>query len=65
MVDDSRSGVRVEIKPDTVTFYRKYKNGEQGRIVSELVNKQGWRLLDVKWDAGYQSPVFEKEVIIL
>lgn len=62
MIDYSRRGHRVQIKPGVRTFYRAFKGHETGTILCEIENGVGNRLLEVEWDGLGQSPVFPNEV---
>lgn len=64
MIDYTRRGTRVRIKPGIVTFYRRFTGQEQGTIVSELENGVGRKLIEVEWDGLGQSPVFPDDIIV-
>ena len=65
MIDRSRRGTRVRIKPGIVTFYRRFTGHEEGTIVCELDNGVGRRLIECAWNDGSQSPVFPEDIIVL
>lgn len=65
MIDYTRRGTRVRIKPGIVTFYRRFTGHEEGAIVCELENGVGRKLVECEWDGIGQSPVFEEDIIIL
>ena len=65
MIDRSRRGTRVRIKPGIVTFYRRFTGHEEGTIVCELQNGVGRRLIEVEWDGIGQSPVFPDDITVL
>lgn len=65
MINRTRQGTRVRIKPGVVTFYRKYPLGLEGLIVSECENGVGRSLIDVMWIDGNQSPVFESDIELM
>lgn len=65
MINRTRHGQRVKIKPGIVTFYRKYPVGLEGMIISECENGVGRCLIDVMWIDGNQSPVFDSDIDVM